>query len=86
MLRSTSRARDGYLTLKGQEAKLRISDEDDFILLKRFDYSLKNLLNRHPSGVPDRVIAAALMITEDDVEDIYQDIVLKLRHTMKVEL
>lgn len=72
--------------MKGSEAKLRVAEEADFVYLKRFDFSLAKLVERHPVGVPDRVIAAALMVTEDDVRDMYEDIVLKLRRAMKVEL
>jgi hypothetical protein len=72
--------------LKGSEAKLLVLSDSDFVYLKRFDFSVSKLVERHPSGVPDRVIAAGLMITEDDVRDLYEDIVLKLRRTMKVEL
>jgi hypothetical protein len=72
--------------LKGSEAKQRVAEEENFVYLKRFDFSLAQLAERHPSGVPDRVIAAALMVTEDDVRDMYEEIVLKLRRAMKVEL
>jgi hypothetical protein len=72
--------------LKGTEAKLLVANEADFVYLKRFDFSLSKLVERHPTGVPDRIIAAALMVTEDDVRDMYEEIVLKLRQTMKVEL
>ena len=72
--------------MKGSEAKLLVLSDSDFVYLKRFDFSMTKLAERHPAGVPDRVIAAGLMITEDDVRDLYEDIVLKLRRTMKVEL
>jgi hypothetical protein len=71
--------------LKGNEAKQRVSSDPDFVYLKRFDFSLARLLERHPEGVPDRVIAAALMVTEEDVDDLYAEIVAKLRAAMKVE-
>jgi hypothetical protein len=72
--------------LKGSEAKLLVANDDDFVYLKRFDFSLSKLAERHPTGVPDRVIAAGLMITEDDVRDLYEEIIVKLRQVMKVEL
>jgi hypothetical protein len=72
--------------LKGSEAKLLVLNDPNFVYLKRFDFSVAKLVERHPSGVPDRVIAAGLMITEDDVRDLYEEIVVKLRRTMKVEL
>jgi hypothetical protein len=72
--------------LKGSEARKLILNDPNFVYLKRFDFSLNQLVERHPEGVPDRIIAAALMMTEEDVEDMYQSIVLKLRHAMKVDL
>lgn len=70
--------------MKGNEARERIVSDPDFIFLKRFDFSLKNLVEKHPGGVSDRVIAAALMVTEDDVQDIYESIIIKLRDILKV--
>lgn len=64
------------------EVKNKIKDEDDFIYVKRFDYSLSKLLERYPEGCPDRVIAQALMVTEGDVEAMYNSIVEKLRHNI----
>jgi len=72
--------------MRGDEARERIAVEPDFILLKRFDYSLASLVDKHPGGVSDRVVAAALMVTEDDVGDIYENIILKLRDILKVDL
>jgi hypothetical protein len=72
--------------MKGNEARELISTDPDYIYLKRFEFSLAKLVEKHPAGVPDRVIAAALLITEDDVQDIYESIILKLREIMKIEL
>lgn len=71
--------------MKGTEARTRIVQDPDFVYLKRFNFSLAELIKRYPEGVPDRIIAAALMITDEDVEEIYQHIVVKLRDLMKVE-
>ena len=48
-------------------------------MLKKFDYSLRKVLQRYPDGAPDRVIAQALMITEEDVPLIWDQIVAKLK-------
>lgn len=72
--------------MKGNEARERLAVEPDFIFLKRFDYSLTSLVDKHPNGVSDRVIAAALMVTEDDVDDIYENIIIKLRDILKIDL
>jgi hypothetical protein len=66
------------------EARSLIVNDESFIYSKRFNYDLKELEERYPDGCPDRVTAAVLMITEDDVESHYQRIVRILRNTMGV--
>ncbi len=60
------------------EAKEKLDTDDDFVYLKRFEYSLAKLLERYPEGCPDKVIAKALMIPEEEVEQLYQKIAKKL--------
>jgi hypothetical protein len=67
------------------EAKRRVETDPDYIYLKRFEFSLKKLLERYPEGCPDKVIAAALMIPEHEVEDLYQKAVVRLRMIMGVD-
>lgn len=67
------------------EIRTRIQTEPDFINLKRFEYSLEKVLERYPEGAPPRLIAQALLMTEEEVEELYQRTVLKLRDVMKVD-
>ena len=67
------------------EIRSRIADDPDFVGLKRFDYSMKKLLERYPEGCPNRVITHALMIAEGEVEDLYQQAVEHLREIMRIE-
>lgn len=67
------------------EIRNRLVNEPNFINLKRFDYSLKKLLERYPEGCPVRVIAHALVLAEVEVEDLYQQAVEHLREAMGVE-
>ena len=62
-----------------EEVQRRIREDRDFVYLKRYDYSLKKLMERYPEGVPDRIIANALMVSEEDVVAIYDDVVAQLR-------
>jgi hypothetical protein len=65
----------------------RIDSEPDYIPIKRFDYSLTKLLEKYPDGnVPDRLIAQALLISEEEIEETYQKIVIKLRHALNIKL
>jgi hypothetical protein len=59
--------------------KEKIENDSDFINLKRFDFSLKKLLERHPNGVSDRLISQALSIGEAEITQRYQQILLKLK-------
>jgi hypothetical protein len=62
----------------------RLDVEADFILTKRFGYSLTKLLERFPDGAPDSVIATALGIEEGEVEVRYQAIVKSLQKSVGV--
>ena len=67
-------------TMTYEEIRYRVDTEDDFIALKRFDYSLKALMLRYPDGIPsDRLIAQALAISEEELESIYEGVVKKLK-------
>jgi len=59
-------------------------DSPDFVSLKRFDYSIKKALERYPDGLPSHLIAQALGIKEEEIEELYQQAVLKLREILKV--
>jgi hypothetical protein len=67
-----------------EEIRHKLATDEDYIPLKRFDYSLKKLLERYPDGVPDRIIAQSLLVEEEQVEVLYQEIVTKLQQLMKV--
>jgi hypothetical protein len=67
-----------------QEIKRKIAEDPDFVNIKRFDYSLEKLLERYPDGAPNRVIAHALCIAEDEVEELYRQAVAHLREIMGV--
>ncbi len=69
--------------MTSEQVKQKINNEPDFIFLKRFDFSLKNLLDRYPDGVPNRIIAQALQMTEVEVEDLYQKVLVKLRERIR---
>lgn len=67
------------------DAQELIEFDPDYVYLRRYDFSLAKLMERYPDGVPSHIIATALILTEDGVERIYQDAVLKLRQILKVD-
>ena len=66
-----------------EEINRRIEEDADFVALKRFDYSLDNVIRRYPDGTPSHVIARALCMTEEQVRATWVSIVQKLRNTMR---
>ncbi len=62
-----------------EEIKILIDTDVDFIAIRRFDFSLKKLLERYPDGVPTRIICTALQMDETQVEDMYQELLAKLK-------
>ena len=66
------------------EIRSRIETEPDFVNLKRFDFSLEKVLEKYPEGAPPRLVAQALLMTEEEVEELFQETVVKLREVMKV--
>ncbi len=70
--------------MRSEEVSYRLHHDPNFIALKRFSYSMAKLLERYPDGVPEKFIASALEISEDEVEEIYQDIVCRLRESLQI--
>lgn len=56
-----------------------IHDDPDFVLLKRYNFSLKKVMERFPEGASNRIIAQALGITEQEVDEAYAAIIEKLK-------
>lgn len=63
----------------------KIETMPDFVAVRRAGYSLHSLERRYPDGIPDKVIAAALKTTVDDVRVRWERIVHQLRQKMLVE-
>lgn len=69
-----------------EDIKFKILTEPDFVNLKRFNYSIDTALEKHPDGLPDKMIAQALMISEEEVQECYASVIEKLRSLMGVDL
>ncbi len=78
-------AREEKALMDDKEVKRRLRSNEDFVALKRFNYSIREVEERYPDGTPDHLIAQALGLTEAEVLDRYNAIVLWLRQEMKVE-
>ena len=69
-----------------EEAQRQLHSNPDFVNLKRYGYSLEAVAAQFPQGCPDKVIAQAMLITEDDVPAMKEAVMLKLRAAMKVKI
>lgn len=74
------------MTMMMNDVRDLVETRSNFIYAKRFDNSLKKLLVRYPDGVPDRIIAQALLVTEEELERMWENIIQKLRKSMGVDL
>ncbi len=72
--------------MTSNEARERLATEPDFIYSKRFEFSLKKLLDRYPEGAPTKVIAQSLMLTEDELQELEASIIIKIRQGLQVEV
>jgi hypothetical protein len=66
------------------EMRNRIRTENDYVALKRFDYSLQNVLEKFPDGAPIKVIAQGLLMTEEEVEELLETVIFKLRNKLNI--
>lgn len=62
-----------------------IDTQEGYVYSRRFDFSLEKLMERHPEGAPDSLIAAVLLVDESAIEPAYQQIISKLRDHMQVD-
>lgn len=60
----------------------RIQEEEDYIRCPKCSNSLGKFISKNSDGVKNATIAKLLMLTEEEVENIYQEIVQMLREDM----
>lgn len=64
------------------EMKKRIIEDEDYIRAPKFSNSLAKFLAKNPDGSKDHIIAKLLLMSEEEVEKIYQEAVHELREEM----
>ena len=64
--------------------KERILEETDFCYCPRLSNSISNLIEKNPDGVSNERIAKVLLLTEGDVEEIFESALVKLRASLGV--
>ena len=63
----------------------RIRLDPNFVVSSKHDNSLKKVLKDFPDGAPENLIAKFLDTTEEEVEEIYQTAINKLKNAMGVK-
>jgi DNA-directed RNA polymerase specialized sigma subunit len=66
------------------EKKRKIYEEEDYIDHPKYKNSLAKLIEKYPDGVDDETIAKVLNISEEEVEEIYQSAIEKLKANLGV--
>lgn len=64
------------------DIKRRILEEEDYIRCPKCANSLNKFVLKNPDGVENSTIARVLMMSEGEVESIFQEAVQKLRESM----
>lgn len=64
------------------EIQLRIATEEDYIRCPKFGNSLSKFTTKNSEGIENSTIARLLMMTEEEVERVYQEAVQMLRDDM----
>jgi hypothetical protein len=57
-----------------------LETDPEYIVMKRFDYSITTLEQRYPDGCPDHVVGQALGISEDEVQQRFESILTRIRN------
>lgn len=63
----------------------KIKEEEDFIYCPRLSNSLENLLDKNPNGVDDERIKKVLLISDKELESLYNSALNKLRDALGVK-
>lgn len=71
--------------LETDELQSKLQTDPDFICNRRYGYSLAKLLERFPEGVPPKVAARSLMMTEEELSELESRVISKLRKQLKVK-
>jgi hypothetical protein len=72
------------IVMDKQRAKELIETDEDFVFSQKYNFSLKQMLNKNPSGLDDEAIAKALMMTVEEVEEEFLMAVAKIKKALGV--
>lgn len=64
------------------ELQQKVLEEEDYVRAPKFSNSLSKFLSKNSDGVENATIARLLMISEEEVEKLFQEAVVMLREEM----
>ena len=71
--------------MEKNEILKKILEEEDYIRCPKFSNSLNRFTEKNDGGVENSTIARLLMMTEEEVERVYQEAIEQLREDMEDE-
>ena|GEM_PF-2632473 len=71
--------------MKDEEIRKKIENDPDYIYNPKMGNSLKKMVDRYPDGIEDEKIAKVLCMDIEEMNNIYESILVKLRKVLKVE-
>lgn len=72
--------------MKDEEIRNKIQKDPDYIYNPKMGNSLKKMVDRYPDGIEDEKIAKVLCMDLEEVNEIYENILVKLRKVLEVEV
>ena len=67
-----------------EEKKRKINEDEDYIDYPKFKNSVKKLIEKYPDGVSDETIAKVLLMSEEEVNEIYLSSIEKIKDKLEV--
>lgn len=67
-----------------EKIKDKIGTEDDFIYCPRLSNSVEQFMKNNPEGADNKKIAKVLLMEEEEVEEIFQSAIRKIRERLNI--
>jgi len=67
-----------------EEKKRKIEEDEDFIDYPKFKNSVNKLIEKYPEGIDKETIAKVLMMSEEEVDEVYASAIKKLQISLGV--
>lgn len=71
--------------LDDAEIRRLVNTDEDFVNMPRYNNSVAAVVEAHPNGLPMRVVARAMAMTENEAEEVFQSALRKMRDRLGVD-